>query len=127
MSEKSQNNPGKNARISQNNSGNNTEKVLEKPGKLVVIKPENSDNYDVNTLDYCCNILKHLVIGDGRAIKLNANGLVLVNNPDNPVFRLKYCPNCGKEITHDDQSFVEKIPEEPKEILRDNMVNKPPS
>lgn len=124
--EKMPENPQKNAEKMPENVHKLTEKVLEKPEKMVVKKPANSDNYDVNTLEYCCKVLKHLVIGDGRAIKLNQNGLVLVNNPDNPVFQLKYCPNCGTEIEQKDSNFVEKYPPEPKEILRDNMAKKPP-
>lgn len=117
----------KNAEKSPELSQKITEKTLEKVEKMVVKKPENSSQYDVNTLEYCCRILKHLVIGDGRAIKLNANGLVLVNNPDNPVFRLKFCPNCGTEIEQPSDNFVEKSVPEPKEILRDNMAKRPPN
>ena len=125
--EKSRNNPGKMPEKSPELSQKITEKTLEKVEKMVVKKPENSSQYDVNTLEYCCRILKHLVIGDGRAIKLNANGLVLVNNPDNPVFRLKFCPNCGTEIEQPSDNFVEKSVPEPKEILRDNMAKRPPN
>jgi len=94
----------------------NSDKV---PKTFVVNKPKNSENYDVNTLDYCCKILEHLVVGDGGSIKLIAQGLVLKSNPGLPVFRLKYCPNCGTKIEHSDTDFVEKSVPEVKEILRD--------
>ena len=135
---KSLNNPGiipeKSQNISGNNTGNSpenihkmTEKVLEKPDKLVVNKPQNSTNFDANIIEYCCKILEHLVVSDGGSIKLTNLGLTLKSNPTYPVFQLKYCPNCGTKIEQNAPDYVEKPVPEPKEILRDDMKNKPPN
>ena len=121
--EKSQNisgnNTGKILEKSENNTQKVTEKVLEKPEKMLVNKPEKSDNYDVNTLEYCCKILEHLVVVDGASIKLVDNGLVLKSNPGYPAFRLKYCPNCGVPIEHDEIDKEDIDVQKPKEIQRD--------
>lgn len=110
---------GKNTGNSPELSQKISEKVLEKPSKLVVKKPENSTNYDVNTLEYCCKTLEKLVVSDGGSIKLTDKGLVLKSNPNYPVFRLKFCPNCGVNIEHEDDTFVQKSAPEVKEIQRD--------
>ena len=119
ISEKSQNISGNNTGKILEKSENNPGKVLEKPSKLVVKKPQNSDNFDANTLEYCCKKLEHLVVADGGSIKLTNLGLVLKSNPTYPVFQLKYCPNCGTEIEQNAPDYVEKPVPEPKEILRD--------
>ena len=126
--------PEKSQNISGNNTGNSpenihkmTEKVLEKPDKLVVNKPQNSTNFDANIIEYCCKILEHLVVSDGGSIKLTNLGLTLKSNPTYPVFQLKYCPNCGTKIEQNAPDYVEKPVPEPKEILRDDMKNKPPN
>ena len=117
--EKSQNISGNNTGKILEKSENNTGKVLEKPKEMLVNKPEKSDNYDANTIEYCCVTLEKLVVSDGGSIKLTDKGLVLKSNPGYPVFRLKYCPNCGTRIYHQDTHFVEKSAPEVKEIQRD--------
>lgn len=117
--EKSQNISGNNTGKILEKSENNSGKVLEKPKEMLVNKPEKSDNYDANTIEYCCVTLEKLVVSDGGSIKLTDKGLVLKSNPGYPVFRLKYCPNCGTRIYHQDTHFVEKSAPEVKEIQRD--------
>lgn len=117
--EKSQNISGNNTGKILEKSENNPGKVLEKPSKLVVKKPKNSQNYDANTLEYCCKTLEHLVVVDGASIKLVDNGLVLKSNPGYPAFRLKYCPNCGAVIEHDEVDKEDLDVQKPKEIQRD--------
>ena len=117
--EKMPENPGKILEKDPESFRFSKEKMPEKPEKMLVNKPEKSDNYDVNTLEYCCKILEHLVVVDGASIKLVDNGLVLKSNPGYPAFRLKYCPNCGVPIEHDEIDKEDIDVQKPKEIQRD--------
>ena len=77
-----------------------------------------SGNYDTEELEYCCPELKSLVVVDGGAIKLNEKGLVLRANPEKQPRRIKFCPECGKGVEHDDT--IPEVPAEaPKPLQRD--------
>ena len=94
---------------------------------MKVSKPPGSANYDADYLAYCCLELKHNVIGDGGAIVLIDKGLCLrTNNRAIDQRRVKFCPECGQQITHEDFGNVEVDPPvaDTKQILRDKPKSK---